>query len=65
MWSPLDERFQPPSEPRVSAKCAWCGGEIYVGEGYTRYANGSISHMDACEDVYVAVVLGIERVYAD
>lgn len=64
-WSPMDERFQPPTEPDVIGKCAWCGDEIYVGEGYARYMSGSITHMDSCEDAYVAVALGIERVYGD
>lgn len=65
MWSPLDERFQPPNElrdlPPVSAMCAWCGGEIYVGDPVTTFANGDKTHDGHCEDEYIAAELGLMR----
>lgn len=65
MWSPLDERFKPPSEPAVVAKCTWCGGEIYVGDTFVLYANEDITHEGDCENAYVAAELGIERLIAE
>lgn len=65
MWTPMDERFQPPTEPRVAAKCAWCGGEIYVGDPMTAYVNGDKTHDGECENAYVAAELGVERLIAE
>ncbi|MEK5414373.1 hypothetical protein [Paenibacillus sp. FSL L8-0708] len=65
MWTPLDERFPPPTEPRVSANCTYCGGEIYVGDELTRYMNGDATHEGDCENGYVAEELGITRTIAD
>ncbi|WP_342480431.1 hypothetical protein NST07_25800 [Paenibacillus sp. FSL L8-0340] len=65
MWSPLDERFQPPDEPRVSAYCAWCDGEIYVGDVCTSFTGGYRTHEGRCEDEYIRAELGIERTIAD
>lgn len=62
------DRFQPPGprdEPRVSAYCAWCGGEIYVGEPVTTYANGDKTHDGRCEDAHMAAELGRVRTIAD
>jgi hypothetical protein len=65
MWTPMDERFQPPSEPRVSAYCAWCSGEIYVGNGVTSYTNGDKTHDGECENAYVVAETGLERTIAE
>lgn len=61
----LDERFLPPTEPRVSTLCTYCGGEIYVGDELTRYANGDATHEGDCENGYVAAELGFERTIAE
>ncbi|OMC96224.1 hypothetical protein MKX34_23955 [Paenibacillus sp. FSL R5-0636] len=65
MWTPIDERFQPPTEPRVSANCTYCGGEIYVGDELIRYMNGDATHEGDCENGYVAEELGIMRTIAE
>lgn len=60
------DRFQPPTlrdEPRVNARCAWCGGEIYVGDEIVRYKSGDRTHGEICESEYVMAELGIERNY--
>lgn len=59
------DRFQPPTEPHVSANCAYCGGEIYVGDELIRYMNGDATHEGDCENGYVAAELGIMRTVAD
>ncbi|WP_342439313.1 hypothetical protein NSS79_10580 [Paenibacillus sp. FSL L8-0436] len=64
-YSPLDERFQSPDEPSVFATCAWCGGEIYVGDPVTTFANGDKTHDGRCEDEYVRAELGLERTIAE
>lgn len=61
MWTPLDERFQSPSEPAPIAICTYCGGEIYEGDAVTRYNNGDRTHDGHCENEYVTAELGIER----
>ncbi|WP_449600321.1 hypothetical protein [Paenibacillus sp. Marseille-Q9583] len=61
MRSPLDERFQLPTEPPVFALCTYCGGEIYAGDEITRYASGDATHEGDCENAYVAAELGIMR----
>jgi hypothetical protein len=58
------DRFRPPGprdDPRVSAYCAWCGGEIYVGDEFTAYSNGDRTHIGHCENEYVMAELGIMR----
>jgi hypothetical protein len=65
MWTPMDERFQTPTEPRVAAKCVWCSGEIYVGDTFTLYSNEDMTHDGDCENAYVAAELGIERLIAE
>lgn len=65
IWNPLDERFRPPDEPLVSAYCAWCGGEIYVGDTVTSFANGDKTHEGRCEDEYIRAELGVERTIAE
>ncbi|MNM97068.1 hypothetical protein D3C81_1095640 [compost metagenome] len=60
----MDERFQPPDEPPVSAYCTWCGGEVYVGNPVILFANGDKTHDGRCEDEYVRAELGIERAVA-
>jgi hypothetical protein len=65
MWSPLDERFQPPSEPDVIGKCAWCGGEIYAGDPVTIFADGERTHDGECEEAHMAAELGRVRTIAE
>lgn len=65
MWTPLDERFLPPTEPRVSTLCTYCGGEIYVGDTLVLYANNDTTHEGDCENGYIAAELGIERLIAE
>ncbi|MEK5395999.1 hypothetical protein [Paenibacillus sp. FSL K6-2859] len=59
------DRFPPPDEPRVSAVCAYCGGEIYVGDTLVLYANNDTSHEGECESGYIAAELGLERLVAE
>ncbi|MEK3988020.1 hypothetical protein MHB77_32350 [Paenibacillus sp. FSL K6-3166] len=61
----IDERFSPPIEPRVSALCMYCGGDIYVGDEITWYSNGDVTHEGDCENGYVAAELGIMRTIAE
>lgn len=65
MWTPLDERFPPPTEPRFSASCTYCGGEIYVGDAVTIFADGERTHDGDCEDAHMAAELGRVRTIAE
>ncbi len=59
------DRFQPPGprdEPRISAYCAWCGGEIYVGDGVTSvYDPEPILVHAACEHAWIECNVVHER----
>lgn len=52
------DRFQPPGsrdEPHISAYCAWCGGEIYVGDDVTSVYDPEPDLVHAaCEHAWIA-----------
>lgn len=58
-------RFAPPSyrdEPRVVCMCAWCGGEVYVGDSVTRvYDLAETPIHEACEYAWIESCVIKER----